>query len=68
MYPGCTKEECVPVLEKESNLIFNKDFCGYSLERINPGDKVNTLTKIVKVTSGSNKKTAKKLMICIIQL
>ena len=69
VYPGCTEEECVPVLEKESNLIFNKDFfCGYSPERINPGDKVNTLTKIVKVTSGSNKKTAKKLMICIIQL
>ena len=62
VYPGCTEEECVPVLEKESNLIFNKDFfCGYSPERINPGDKVNTLTKIVKVTSGSNKKTAKKI-------
>ena len=62
VYPGCTEEECVPVLEKESNLIFNKDFfCGYSPERINPGDKVNTLTKIVKVTSGSNKETAKKV-------
>ena len=62
VYPGCTEEECVPILEKESNLIFNKDFfCGYSPERINPGDKVNTLTKIVKVTSGSNKKTAKKI-------
>ena len=62
VYPGCTEEECVPVLEKESNLIFNKDFfCGYSPERINPGDKVNTLTKIVKVTSGSNKETAKKI-------
>ncbi len=62
VYPGCTEEECVPVLEKESNLIFNKDFfCGYSPERINPGDKVNTLTKIVKVTSGSNEKTAKKI-------
>ena len=53
-YPGCTEEDCVPVLEKESNLIFNKDFyCGYSPERINPGDKINTLTKIQKVTSGS---------------
>ena len=62
VYPGCTEEECIPVLEKESNLIFNKDFfCGYSPERINPGDKVNTLTKIVKVTSGSNEKTAKKI-------
>ena len=55
VYPGCTEEECVPVLEKNSNLIFNKDFfCGYSPERINPGDKVKTLTKIIKVTSGSN--------------
>lgn len=54
VYPGCTEEECVPVLEKESGLRFNTDFfCGYSPERINPGDKVNTLTKIRKVTSGS---------------
>lgn len=54
VYPGCTEEDCVPLLEKESKLVFNKDFyCGYSPERINPGDKVNTLTKIVKVTSGS---------------
>lgn len=53
-YPGCTEEDCVPVLEKESGLVFNKDFfCGYSPERINPGDKINTLTKIKKVTSGS---------------
>ena len=54
VYPGCTEEDCVPVLEKESGLKFNEDFyCGYSPERINPGDKVNTLTKIKKVTSGS---------------
>ena len=54
VYPGCTEEDCVPVLEKHSNLEFNQDFyCGYSPERINPGDKVNTLTKIKKVTSGS---------------
>jgi UDP-N-acetyl-D-galactosamine dehydrogenase len=53
-YPGCTEEDCVPVLEKYSKLEFNHDFfCGYSPERINPGDKVNTLTKIKKVTSGS---------------
>jgi UDP-N-acetyl-D-galactosamine dehydrogenase len=54
VYPGCTEEDCVPVLENSSNLKFNVDFyCGYSPERINPGDKVNTLTKIKKVTSGS---------------
>jgi len=54
VYPGCTEDDCVPVLEKYSGLKFNRDFfCGYSPERINPGDKVNTLTKIVKVTSGS---------------
>ncbi len=54
VYPGCTEEDCVPVLEKESGLKFNKDFyCGYSPERINPGDKINTLTKILKITSGS---------------
>lgn len=54
VYPGCTEEDCVPVLEKFSGLKFNTDFfCGYSPERINPGDKVNTLTKIRKVTSGS---------------
>lgn len=54
VYPGCTEEDCVPVLEKISGLEFNKDFyCGYSPERINPGDKVNTLTKIKKITSGS---------------
>lgn len=60
VYPGCTEEDCVPVLEKSSGLIYNKDFfCGYSPERINPGDKVNTLTKIKKVTSGSTPKIAK---------
>lgn len=54
VYPGCTEENCVPVLERSSGLKFNTDFfCGYSPERINPGDKVNTLTKIKKVTSGS---------------
>jgi UDP-N-acetyl-D-galactosamine dehydrogenase len=59
VYPGCTEEDCVPVLEKYSGLKFNQDFyCGYSPERINPGDKVNTLTKIKKVTSGSNPEIA----------
>lgn len=59
VYPGCTEEDCVPVLEKFSGLKFNTDFfCGYSPERINPGDKVNTLIKIKKVTSGSNDKVA----------
>jgi UDP-N-acetyl-D-galactosamine dehydrogenase len=54
VYPGCTEEDCVPVLEKISGLTYNVDFfCGYSPERINPGDKINTLTKIKKVTSGS---------------
>ena len=62
VYPGCTEEECVPILEKKSHLIYNKDFfCGYSPERINPGDKKRTLTKIVKITSGSNKKTLLKI-------
>ena len=59
VYPGCTEEDCVPVLEMESSLKFNVDFfCGYSPERINPGDKVNTLTKIKKVTSGSTPEIA----------
>ena len=59
VYPGCTEEDCVPVLEKYSKLKFNVDFyCGYSPERINPGDKVNTLTKIKKVTSGSTPEIA----------
>jgi UDP-N-acetyl-D-galactosamine dehydrogenase len=62
VYPGCTEEVCVPILEDKSGLVFNKDFfCGYSPERINPGDKINTLTKIKKVTSGSNADTAKKV-------
>jgi UDP-N-acetyl-D-galactosamine dehydrogenase len=59
VYPGCTEEDCVPILEKYSELKFNQDFyCGYSPERINPGDKVNTLTKIKKVTSGSTPEIA----------
>lgn len=59
VYPGCTEEVCVPVLEQTSKLVFNKDFyCGYSPERINPGDKINTLTKIKKVTSGSTPEIA----------
>jgi UDP-N-acetyl-D-glucosamine/UDP-N-acetyl-D-galactosamine dehydrogenase len=54
VYPGCTEEVCVPILEKFSGLKFNEGFfCGYSPERINPGDKVNTLTTIKKITSGS---------------
>jgi UDP-N-acetyl-D-galactosamine dehydrogenase len=60
VYPGCTEEDCVPVLEKFSGLKFNKDFfCGYSPERINPGDKVHTVTKIKKITSGSTPEAAK---------
>jgi UDP-N-acetyl-D-galactosamine dehydrogenase len=59
VYPGCTEEDCVPVLEKESGLDYNRGFfCGYSPERMNPGDKNHTVTKIIKVTSGSNQKTA----------
>lgn len=59
VYPGCTEEDCVPVLEQQSGLIFNQDFfCGYSPERINPGDKVHTLTTIKKVTSGSTPEVA----------
>ena len=62
VFPGCTEEVCVPVLEKESGLVFNQDFfCGYSPERINPGDKVNTLRKIVKITSGSNEAAASEI-------
>ena len=54
VYPGCTEEDCVPILEKFSGLKYNVDFfCGYSPERINPGDKVHTVTKIKKITSGS---------------
>ena len=59
VYPGCTEEVCVPLLEKSSGLHFNTDFyCGYSPERIVPGDKVNTLTTIMKVTSGSTPEIA----------
>jgi UDP-N-acetyl-D-galactosamine dehydrogenase len=59
VYPGCTEEDCVPVLEKYSGLKFNTGFyCGYSPERINPGDKINTLVKIKKVTSGSTPEIA----------
>ncbi len=60
VYPGCTEEICVPILEKFSGLKYNQDFfCGYSPERINPGDKVNTLAKIRKITSGSTPEVAK---------
>lgn len=59
VYPGCTEEDCVPVLESSSGLKFNTDFfCGYSPERINPGDKINTLVTIKKVTSGSTPEIA----------
>jgi UDP-N-acetyl-D-galactosamine dehydrogenase len=59
VYPGATEEDCVPILEKISGLKFNQDFfCGYSPERINPGDKEHTVTKILKVTSGSTPKIA----------
>ena len=62
VYPGATEEVCVPILEQSSGLIFNKDFyVGYSPERINPGDKEHTVEKILKVTSGSNEETGKKV-------
>ena len=62
VYPGVTRDVCVPQLEKSSGLIFNKDFfCGYSPERINPGDKEHTVTKILKVTSGSTPEIAKQV-------
>lgn len=62
VYPGATEEDCVPVLEKFSNLKFNEDFfCGYSPERINPGDKEHTVTKIKKVTAGSTPGIGKKV-------
>jgi UDP-N-acetyl-D-galactosamine dehydrogenase len=61
-YPGCTEEDCIPVIEHASGLRFNVDFfVGYSPERINPGDKVNTLTKIKKVTSGSTPEIAEEI-------
>tara|TARA_A100000164_G_scaffold367224_1_gene388965 strand:+ start:208 stop:1419 length:1212 start_codon:yes stop_codon:yes gene_type:complete len=59
VYPGVTEEFCVPILEKNSKLTYNKDFnCGYSPERINPGDRSKSLENIVKITSGSNKETS----------
>lgn len=62
VFPGATEEECVPVLEQTSGLTFNKDFfCGYSPERINPGDKEHTVSKILKVTSGSTPEVATKV-------
>ncbi len=62
VYPGVTEEICVPILEEKSGLKFNEDFfCGYSPERINPGDKEHTVTKILKITSGSTPEIAKKV-------
>ncbi len=62
VYPGATEEICVPILERLSGLKFNEDFfCGYSPERINPGDKINTLTKIKKITSGSTPAVAERV-------
>ena len=62
VYPGVTEEECIPVLEKASGLKFNKDFfAGYSPERINPGDKLHTVDKILKVTAGSTPEVGKKV-------
>ena len=59
VYPGCVEDECVPILEKFSKLNFNKDFfCGYSPERINPGDKEHTISNVKKITSGSTKEIA----------
>lgn len=62
VYPGCTEEDCVPVLEKESGLTFEKDFkVGYSPERINPGDKEHTITKILKIVSGNDAEAADEI-------
>lgn len=62
VFPGCTEEECVPILEKYSGLKYNEDFfVGYSPERINPGDKINTLTSVMKVTSGSTDEIAQEI-------
>lgn len=62
VFPGCTEDVCVPILEKQSGLKFNQDFfCGYSPERVAPGDKERTLTKIKKVVSGSNSATLKTI-------
>lgn len=62
VYPGCTEEDCIPVLEKESGLKFVKDFkVGYSPERINPGDKEHTITKILKIVSGCDKESLEEI-------
>ena len=62
VYPGCTEEVCVPILEKTSGFVYNKDFfCGYSPERINPGDKVHCVNNIMKVTSGSTPEIAQEV-------
>lgn len=62
VYPGCTEEICVPILASNSTLEFNKDFfCGYSPERINPGDKIHTISQIIKVTSGSTPEIATRV-------
>jgi UDP-N-acetyl-D-galactosamine dehydrogenase len=62
VYPGATEEECIPVLEKESNLVWKKDFfVGYSPERINPGDKEHSLQKVTKVVSGDSEKTTNNI-------
>ncbi|MDC1447511.1 Vi polysaccharide biosynthesis UDP-N-acetylglucosamine C-6 dehydrogenase TviB [Candidatus Thioglobus sp.] len=62
VYPGATEEKCVPILERQSGLVFNKDFyCGYSPERINPGDKEHRLTSIKKITAGSTPEIATKV-------
>lgn len=62
VYPGCTEEDCIPVLEKESGLVFKKDFkVGYSPERINPGDKEHTITKILKVVSGCDAESLEEI-------
>lgn len=62
VYPGCTEEDCIPLLEKLSGLKFNTDFkVGFSPERINPGDKVHTLTKVIKITSGGDSESAEQI-------
>src|SRR5690606_6917012 len=62
VYPGCTEEDCIPVMEKVSGLKFVTDFkVGYSPERINPGDKVNTLTKILKIVSGCDDESLEEI-------
>ena len=62
VYPGATEEECVPILERESKLVYNKDFfVGYSPERINPGDKKHNVTKVTKITSGSTPEISERI-------